>query len=153
MGLRRDLRRPMDRPLGGTLGQVRVPLMIAQPGVIEPASTTGAIADLLALIEPVLIAFLGITIMDQTELISGEWYTSLPMDWLPDPAQDQHLAGGILWSSGDIIGLTFFGVLFVQWVRDSMKEARREDRRLDRLEAQQAAQAAAAARRTDTTGG
>jgi hypothetical protein len=28
----------------------------------------------------------------------------------------------------------FFGVLFVQWVRDSMKEAEREDRRLDLLE-------------------
>jgi hypothetical protein len=40
-----------------------------------------------------------------------------------------------------VIALTFFGVLFVQWVRESMKEARREDRRLDRLEAQAAAQA------------
>ena len=92
-------------------------------------------------------AFLGVTIMDQQELIAGEWYRSLPMDWLPDPAEDQHLAGGILWGSGDVIGLTFFGVLFVQWVRDSMREARREDRRLDRLEAQEAA------RRTDPPAG
>ena len=28
----------------------------------------------------------------------------------------------------------FLGVLFVQWVRSSMREAEREDRRLDRLE-------------------
>jgi cytochrome c oxidase assembly factor CtaG len=104
-------------------------------------------------------AFLGVTIMDQQELIGGEWYRALPMDWLPDPAEDQHLAGGILWGSGDVIGLTFFGVLFVQWVRDSMREAKREDRRLDRLEAQDAARAAAAAgpeaaaRRTDPSGG
>ena len=94
-------------------------------------------------------AFLGVTIMGQEELIAGEWYRALPgatgMTWLPDPADDQHLAGGLLWGSGDIVGLTFFGVLFVQWVRESMKEARREDRRLDRLEAQ----AAAAARRTE----
>jgi putative copper resistance protein D len=93
-------------------------------------------------------AFLGVTIMGQEELIAGEWYRSLPTEagltWLPDPADDQHLAGGILWGSGDIVGLTFFGVLFVQWARDSMKEARREDRRLDRLEAR----AEAAARRT-----
>jgi putative copper resistance protein D len=80
-------------------------------------------------------AFLGVTIMSQQELIAGEWYRSLPMDWLPDPAADQHLAGGILWGSGDVVGLTFFGVLFVQWVRESMREAKREDRRLDRLEA------------------
>lgn len=81
-------------------------------------------------------AFLGVTIMDQTRLIGGGWYPNLHrvMTWLPDPASDQHLAGGILWASGDLIGLMFFVVLFVQWVRASMKEARREDRRLDRLE-------------------
>jgi putative copper resistance protein D len=91
-------------------------------------------------------AFLGTTIMDQEELIAGEWYNSLPMDWLPDPAADQHLAGGILWGSGDIVGLLFFGVLFVQWVRSSMQEAKREDRRLDRLDR---LEAQAAARRPD----
>ena len=58
------------------------------------------------------------------------------MAWLPDPAADQHLAGGILWGSGDLVGLVFFAVLFIQWVRSSMREAEREDRRLDRLEAQ-----------------
>ncbi len=79
-------------------------------------------------------AFLGVTIMNQEELIAGEWYRSLPMDWLPAPIDDQHVAGGILWGSGDLIGLVFFGVLFVQWVRSSMREAAREDRRLDRLE-------------------
>lgn len=81
-------------------------------------------------------AFLGVTIMNQTELLGGDWYPNLhaTMAWLPDPADDQHLAGGILWGSGDLIGLLFFGVLFVQWVRASMQEARREDRRLDRLE-------------------
>ncbi len=87
-------------------------------------------------------AFLGVTIMGQQELIAGDWYRALPMAWLPDPAEDQHLAGGILWGSGDVVGLLFIGVLFVQWVRQSMREATREDRRLDRLDAQ------AAARRT-----
>jgi putative copper resistance protein D len=81
-------------------------------------------------------AFLGVTIMTQTSLIGGDWYPSLhrTMPWLPDPLDDQHLAGGILWGSGDLVGLAFFGVLFVQWVRASMKEAEREDRRLDLLE-------------------
>ena len=32
-------------------------------------------------------------------------------------------------------------VLFVQWVRSSMREGEREDRRLDRLEAQEALRA------------
>jgi len=85
-------------------------------------------------------AFLGVTIMGQEQLIAGDWYRALPaetgMTWLPDPADEQHLAGGILWGSGDLVGLVFLGVLFVQWVRSSMREAAREDRRLDRLEAQ-----------------
>ena len=84
-------------------------------------------------------AFLGVTIMGQQELIGGSWYESLhrspELSWLPDPAADQHVAGGILWGSGDLIALIFFGVLFAQWARSSMREAAREDRRLDRLEA------------------
>ena len=85
-------------------------------------------------------AFLGVTIMSQETLIGGSWYRALPMTWLPAPAADQHVAGGILWASGDLVGLVFLGVLFTQWVRSSMREARREDRRLDRLEAQAARQ-------------
>ncbi len=96
-------------------------------------------------------AFLGITTMQQKDLIGGSWYPELhegPMGaWLPQANVDQQLAGGILWSAGDAVGLLFFGVLFVQWVRSSMKEAEREDRRLDLLEARaaRAAREAAAA--------
>jgi putative copper resistance protein D len=39
------------------------------------------------------------------------------------------------------VGLIVFGALFVQWMRASEREAVREDRRLDRLEAQAAEQA------------
>ena len=85
-------------------------------------------------------AFLGTTIMGGNDLLAESWYVDLregPMaSWLPGIAEDQHLAGAILWASGDLIGLMFFGVLFTQWVRSSMREARREDRRLDRLESQ-----------------
>jgi len=93
-------------------------------------------------------AFMGVTIMAQDKLIGGDWYPELhegPMGaWLPNAHADQHLAGGILWSSGDAIGLLFFAVLFAQWARASMAEAKREDRRLDLLEAREARAAAAA---------
>ena len=62
--------------------------------------------------------------------------------WGASPLSDQQTAGGILWVSGDVVGLIVFAAIFVQWVRDSEREARREDRRLDRLDA-------AAARRSD----
>ncbi|WP_457208194.1 cytochrome c oxidase assembly protein, partial [Nocardioides sp. P5_C9_2] len=93
-------------------------------------------------------AFLGVTIMGQTTVIGASHYAALregPMGvWLPPALEDQHVAGGILWASGDLIGLVFFGVLFVQWVRSSHKEAAREDRRLDLLEARAARSAASA---------
>jgi putative copper resistance protein D len=85
-------------------------------------------------------AFLGVTILGQETLIGGDHYRALAKlpgyGWLRDPFDDQHLAGGLLWSSGDLVGLLLFGVLFAQWVRASMKEAAREDRRLDLLERQ-----------------
>ena len=94
-------------------------------------------------------AFMGVTIMAQKRLIGGSWYPVLregPMGaWLPSPHDDQKVAGGILWSAGDAVGLVFIGVLFVQWVRSSMREAQREDRRLDLLEAREARQARTAA--------
>jgi cytochrome c oxidase assembly factor CtaG len=95
-------------------------------------------------------AFLGVTIMSQDDLIGGSWYPSLhaSMPWLPDAHDDQHLAGGILWGSGDLVAVLLASVLFAQWVRSSMAEARREDRRLDRLE-RAAAKASAG---TPTTG-
>jgi cytochrome c oxidase assembly factor CtaG len=97
-------------------------------------------------------AFMGVTIMAQKKLIGGTWYPELhegPMGaWLPTAHADQQLAGGILWSAGDVVGLAFVAVLFVQWVRSSMREAEREDRRLDLLEAR----AARAARRDAVDG-
>ena len=94
---------------------------------------------LLAVLTLPFHAFLGVTIMGQETLLGGDHYLALREQpgygWLPDALDDQHLAGGILWASGDLIGLVLFGVLFTQWVRASMKEAEREDRRLDLLEA------------------
>lgn len=80
-------------------------------------------------------AWLGIAVMSSSTLIAGDWYLGLHRGWGPTPAGDQQIAGGILWSSGDLVGLVLLGVLFVQWARASEREAEREDRRLDRIEA------------------
>lgn len=119
------------------------PLMGVDP---VPGRVSHPFRVLLTLMTLPFHAFLGVTIMGQETLIGGEHYLALregPMgSWLPPVLDDQHLAGGILWASGDLIGVLFFAVLFTQWVRSSMQEARREDRRLDREE-----------RRTPTPGG
>ncbi len=85
-------------------------------------------------------AFLGVSIMsvepDGRGLIAGDHY--LPIHGLAESVFQQQLGGGLLWASGDIIGLLFLGVLVTQWMRASEREARREDRRLDRLDAARA---------------
>lgn len=88
---------------------------------------------------------LGLTIMQSKELLGGDWYPSLGLSWI-DPYADQVTAGGILWAGGEIVSVTMLGILIVQWVRQSEREARRIDRALDRAEAEQAARDAAGPR-------
>lgn len=80
-------------------------------------------------------AFLGVAIMSQSTLIAGDFYRDLGRTWGPSPARDQEIAGGLLWASGDLVALLVLAALFVQWSRASEREAVREDRRLDRLDA------------------
>lgn len=74
---------------------------------------------------------LGLTIMQQSTLLAGDWYPSLRLGWA-DPYADQQLAGGILWAGGEIVSVTMLAALVVQWMRASDRESRRIDRALDR---------------------
>jgi putative membrane protein len=76
-------------------------------------------------------AVLGLTIMQGSELLGGDWYPSLHLSWV-DPHADQVMAGGILWAGGEFVSVTMLAVLLAQWMRDSDREARRVDRQLDR---------------------
>jgi putative copper resistance protein D len=84
-------------------------------------------------------AFLGIAIMTVDAsgkgLIAQEHYRSLI--GLSRAVFEQQVGGGLIWASGDVVGLLFIGVAVVQWMQASDREAAREDRRLDRLEAAQ----------------
>jgi cytochrome c oxidase assembly factor CtaG len=86
-------------------------------------------------------AFLGVAIMGSSTLLAADWYEHMRPGWGPTLEQDQQYAGGILWASGDLVALVVLGALFVQWMRASQREAVREDRRLDRLEAAERAAA------------
>lgn len=85
-------------------------------------------------------AILGLAIYTMNDLIAGDYYPNLGLTWL-NPLDDQHVAGGLLWSSGELVGLVMLAVVGVQWMRASEREAVREDRRLDRLEAAERARA------------
>jgi putative copper resistance protein D len=85
-------------------------------------------------------AILGLAIYTQTTVIAAAHYNALQLSWL-NPASDQKVGGGLLWSSGEIVGLIMLGVVSAQWIKASEREAAREDRRLDRLEAAERAAA------------
>ena len=82
-------------------------------------------------------AFLGIAIMSVGDegqgLLAADHYLALHP--LSEAVQQQQVGGGLLWASGDLVGLLFVFTLLFQWMRASEREAAREDRRLDRLEA------------------
>jgi cytochrome c oxidase assembly factor CtaG len=84
-------------------------------------------------------AFLGVAVMsvpdDAAGLLAADHYLALHP--VSEAVFQQELGGGLLWASGDVVGLLFVGVLLVQWMRASEREAAREDRRLDRLDATQ----------------
>lgn len=86
-------------------------------------------------------AILGISIMGGQQLIAADHYVGLHLSW-SDPVSDQRVGGGLLWASGDLVGLLLLGAVAVQWMRASEREAAREDRRLDRLAARSTAAAA-----------
>ena len=82
-------------------------------------------------------AFLGVAIMsvsaDGKGLLAAAHY--LPLIGRADAVYQQQVGGGLIWASGDVVGLLFIFVAAVQWMQASDREAAREDRRLDRLEA------------------
>ena len=85
-------------------------------------------------------AFLGVAIMTvdsdgRSGLLAAGHY--LPLIGRADAVFQQQVGGGLIWASGDLVGLLFIGVAVVQWMQASEREAAREDRRLDRLEAAQ----------------
>jgi cytochrome c oxidase assembly factor CtaG len=86
-------------------------------------------------------AFLGVAIMSVGEdgkgLLAAQHY--LPLIGRSEAVFQQQVGGGLIWSSGDIVGLLFIFVALAQWMRASEREAAREDRRLDRLEAARSA--------------
>ncbi|MDQ7905852.1 cytochrome c oxidase assembly protein [Phytohabitans sp. ZYX-F-186] len=92
---------------------------------------------------------LGLTIMQSTTLLGGDWYPSLGLTWA-DPWTDQKVAGGILWAGGEFVSVTMIGVLVAQWFKQSEREARRIDRELDRQEAAAASSSSPAPARPET---
>ncbi|MDO5677280.1 MAG: cytochrome c oxidase assembly protein [Propionibacteriaceae bacterium] len=83
-------------------------------------------------------AFLGVTIMGSSRLIAEEWYLSFERSWGISPMKDQEWAGALMWATGDLTMLAAMITIFVQWIKESNREAKRMDRALDREDSRRA---------------
>ena len=86
-------------------------------------------------------AWLGISIMSDNAVIAGDYYRALGRTWGPSLLQDQNIGGGLLWATGDLVGLVVVAALFFQWSRADDREAARTDRKFDRADDDNAFQA------------
>lgn len=95
----------------------------------------------LQLIAMAFHALFGLALMESSRLIAGSYYRELGTEigWLPDPLEDQILAGQITWGFGEIPSVLVIGILFVQWYRSDERAARRFDRREGEAEAERTA--------------
>ena len=149
---REDVRLALGRKIARDLPPVSVVEVATQPAVVSAMDEGGidlAILDgeavpgrigypfrlLVMFLMLPFHAILGISIMSAGTLIAEDWYLAFERSWPPSPLDDQYLAGAIMWGSGDLVALLMLAALFVQWFRHSQREAKREDRRLDRLDA------------------
>ncbi|MDQ1725784.1 MAG: hypothetical protein QOG52_2812 [Frankiaceae bacterium] len=77
---------------------------------------------------------LGLTIMNESSPIAEPYFRSIGRT-TAQMLSDQNMAGGIMWGTGDVIGLIFLLAIGFQWMRAEERRAVSEDRRLDRLDA------------------
>lgn len=80
-------------------------------------------------------AVLGLAILTTRELLAGGWYGQVAGRSEASALADQRVGGGLLWITGDLLGLVAAGIVLAQWIRHDEREAVRNDRRLaeDRL--------------------
>ncbi|MCM3885032.1 cytochrome c oxidase assembly protein [Frankia sp. R82] len=74
--------------------------------------------------------FLGLTIMGTSNLLGSGWYDRLVRPWGSSPLSDQHTAGGIAWSFGELPTFTVLLVLVAQWARTDDRRNRNRERRI-----------------------
>jgi cytochrome c oxidase assembly factor CtaG len=79
-----------------------------------------------------LHAFFGVVLMGSKDVLAGDFYRSLHLDWNADLLGDQRLGGGIAWSAGEVPLVLVLIALLIQWTRSDRRTAKRLDRAADR---------------------
>jgi putative membrane protein len=78
-------------------------------------------------------AFFGVVIMMAGSLVV-ETFAMPPADWHVDLLRDQGIAGGIVWSFGELPTVLVLAVVFFSWASSEERHARAIDRAADRTD-------------------
>ncbi|WP_433511558.1 cytochrome c oxidase assembly protein [Nonomuraea sp. CA-143628] len=78
-------------------------------------------------------AFFGISMMMTGKSITSSWYDQLARPWGASVLEDQTVAGGMAWAFGEIPTMIVVITIAAQWALSDHRQARRLDRRADRL--------------------
>jgi putative copper resistance protein D len=74
--------------------------------------------------------FLAVTILGAAGVLYPH-YATLVRPWGPTPLEDQAMAAGVMWITGDIIFLIAILAILAGWMRHEARDASRADRRAD----------------------
>jgi putative copper resistance protein D len=74
--------------------------------------------------------FLAVTILNSSVVLYPH-YATLARDWGPTVLEDQQIAGGVMWITGDILFLVGLAAILVGWMAHEKRQERATDRRLD----------------------
>ena len=80
-------------------------------------------------------AFFSVALMSSTTLIDQGYFSSLKTPWVTNLLADQQLGGSIGWAMGEIPILLALVAVFISWVKDDTREAKRIDRNTARAAA------------------
>lgn len=77
-------------------------------------------------------AILGVALLTADEPLAADWYGAVARPWGGTPLADQRTGAAILWGAGELVAVSLALIVVAQWMRQSEREARRADLRLDR---------------------
>lgn len=82
--------------------------------------------------------FFGLALLSASKPLAAGYYASLHRTWGASLLADQRSGAYVVWAMGDVFGLVAGGIVLLQWIAYDERRQRREDRRLDALEALEA---------------
>jgi putative copper resistance protein D len=107
-----------------------LPMLTGQE--LLPRWCTHPVRALLVFVDGLLDSVPGIVVMTSGTLVAGHWYTAHRPSWEGSVRHEQFVAGGLMLTLAELVGLPFLFAVFVEWWRHERERTAELDARLDR---------------------